>query len=132
MSDPDDILGKADAFLKRYHPSGHAARDDVPVLTEVVADPAMQRTPSAKSLPAGTELQEFEQRLRQSVLDAIGPHVANILEEPLQTRFEAHLQRTLATFRAQIKLDIEKIIRDAVARAVELEIARLRGPSRGP
>ena len=132
MSDPDDILGKADAFLKRYHPSGHAARDDVPVLTEVVADPAMQRTPSAKSLPAGTELQELEQRLRQSVLDAIGPHVANILEEPLQTRFEAHLQRTLATFRAQIKLDIEKIIRDAVARAVELEIARLRGPSRGP
>ena len=132
MSDPDDILGKADAFLKRYHPSGHAARDDVPVLTEVVADPAMQRTPSAKSLPAGTELQEFEQRLRQSVLDAIGPHVASILEEPLQTRFEAHLQRTLATFRAQIKLDIEKIIRDAVARAVELEIARLRGPSRGP
>jgi len=133
MSEPDDLLGKADAFLKRYHPSGHSARDDVPVLTEVVADPAAHPAPSsAKNLPAGTELQELEQRLKQSVLDAIGPHVAKILEEPLQTRFEAHLQRALATFRAQIKLDIERIIRDAVVKAVELEIARLRGPSRGP
>ncbi|MGB5082439.1 MAG: hypothetical protein WBO23_17055 [Burkholderiales bacterium] len=133
MSEPDDLLGKADAFLKRYHPSSPSARDDVPVLTEVVADPAAHSTPpSAKSFPAGAELQELEQRLKQSVLDAIGPHVAKILEEPLQARFEAHLQRALATFTAQIKLDIEKIIREAVARAVELEVARFRGPSRGP
>jgi len=133
MSDPDDLLGKADAFLKRYHPAGHSKRDDVPVLTEVVADPSAHPTqPSANSATAGNELQEIEQRVKQSVLDAIGPHVAKLLEEPLQARFEAHLQRTLSTFRAQIKLDIEKIIRDAVTRAVELEAARLRGPSRGP
>lgn len=132
MSEPDDLLGKADAFLKRYHPSGHSARDDVPVLTEVVAEPKAQGTTPAKSAPASPELEELEQRLKQSVLEAIGPHVAKILEKPLQTRFEAQLQRTLTTFRAQIRLDIEKIVRDAVIKAVEIEIARLRGPSRGP
>lgn len=133
MSEPDDLLGKADAFLKRYHPSGHLPRDDVPVLTEVVAEPEAQAaTTPAKSAPGSPELEELEQRLKQSVLDAIGPHVAKILERPLQTRFEAHLQRTLATFRAQIRLDIEKIVRDAVIKAVEIELTRLRGPSRGP
>lgn len=126
MSEPEDLLSKADAFLKRYHPAGHSTRDDVPVLTEVVADPA------AKSSPTGTELQEIEERVKKNVLDAIGPHIAKLLEEPLHARFEAHLQRTLSTFRAQIKLDIERIIRDAVIKAVELEVARLRGPSRGP
>jgi hypothetical protein len=132
VSEPDDLLGKADAFLKRYHPSGHSARDDVPVLTEVVAEPKAQATTPAKSAPASPELEELEQRLKQSVLEAIVPHVAKILEKPLQTRFEAQLQRTLTTFRAQIRLDIEKIVRDAVIKAVEIEIARLRGPSRGP
>jgi hypothetical protein len=133
MSDSDDLLGKADAFLKRYHPSSPSARDEVPVLTEVVADPAARSAPPLPTQgdPAKPDLQELEQRLKQSVLDAIGPHVAKILEEPLRVRLEAHLQRTLTTLSSQVKADIETLIRDAVARAVELEVARLRGPSRG-
>ncbi|HYQ95221.1 MAG TPA: hypothetical protein VEP70_10385, partial [Burkholderiales bacterium] len=74
MSDSDDLLGKADAFLKRYHPSGAAAQGDVPVLTEVVAEPAAAARPSSGT-PAqvgsiGSELPELEQRLKQSILDA--------------------------------------------------------------
>jgi len=137
MSDSDDLLGKADAFLKRYRASGTSAREDVPVLTEVIAESAAQsaQPPLGGPVQVGptrTELQELEQRLKQSILDAIGPYVANSLEEPLRARLEAHLQRALATLNSQVKADIETLIREAVARAVELEIARVRGPSRGP
>ena len=132
MSESDDLLGKADAFLKRYHPTGHSPRDDVPVLTEVVSDPNPRTEPGgpAEGLH-GAELRELEQRLKQSVLNAIGPHIAKILEEPLRVRLEAHLQRLLAAFSVQLKSELETLIRDAVARAVEAESARRRGPSRG-
>src|SRR5438552_16429712 len=136
MSDPDDLLGKADAFLKRYHPSGTAAQGDVPILTEIIAEPGVaQAHPSAGTVaprgPTGSELPELEQRLKQSILDAIGPHIAKFVEEPLRARLDAHLQRALTALSAQVKADIEAMIRDAVARAVELEIARARGQSRG-
>jgi predicted transcriptional regulator len=136
MSDTDDLLGKADAFLKRYRASGASAREDVPVLTEVIAESAAQSAQSplsraAQAGPTKAELQELEQRLKQSILDSLGPYVATILEEQLRSRLEAHLQLTLPTLSSQVKADIETLIREAVARAVELEIARVRGPSRG-
>ena len=136
MSDSDDLLGKADAFLKRYRPSGTAAQGDVPVLTEIIAEPAATPAQPSSSAPAqrgstGSELLELEQRLKQSILDAIGPHIAKFVEEPLRARLDAHLQRALTALSAQVKTDIETMIRDAVARAVELEIARARGQSRG-
>jgi hypothetical protein len=136
MSDSDDLLGKADAFLKRYRPSGTAAQGDVPVLTEIIAEqgPApAQSSPGAAAQrgSTGSELPELEQRLKQSILDAIGPHIAKFVEEPLRARLDAHLQRALTALSAQVKADIEAMIRDAVARAVELEIARARGQSRG-
>ena len=51
--------------------------------------------------------------------------------EPLRARLDAHLQHALTSLSAQVKSDIEAMIRDAVARAVEVEIARARGQSRG-
>jgi hypothetical protein len=132
MSDSDDLLGKADAFLKRYRASGTSAAEDVPVLTEVIAESAQPSLGQPAQVgPTRAELQELEQRLKQSILDAIGPYLANVLEEPLRARLEAHLQRTLTLLTSQVKADVETLIREAVARAVELEIARGRGPSRG-
>jgi len=135
MSDTDDLLGKADAFLKRYRASGASAREDVPVLTEVIESAAQAAQASlgrpGQAGPTPAELQELERRLKESILDAIGPYVANIIEEQLRSRLEAHLQHTLPTLSSQVKADIETLIREAVARAVELEIARVRGPSRG-
>jgi hypothetical protein len=133
MSESDDLLDKADAFLKRYRPSGTPTREDVPVLTEVIGDtdaipaslPSGAPNPSAKA-----ELSELEQGLRQSVLSVLGPQIASSLEEPLRVRLEEHLQRKIADLSAQIKADLEKQIRDTVKRAVDLEIARRRGPSR--
>ena len=133
MSEPEDLLGKADAFLKRYHPS-RAAAPDVPVLTEVIAETRAPAQPdpaaAAQSAHAGNELLEIEQRLKQSILNAVASHVLNTVEEPLKARLDEHLQRALVALSAQVKGDLETLIREAVARAVAAEIGRTRGPSR--
>ena len=139
MSEPEDLLGKADAFLKRYHPSSAAAQHDVPVLTEVIeareapAQPAPAPTPAqvANDAPSETDLLALEQRLKQSILDAVASHVVKTIEEPLKERLDTHLQRVLIALSNQVKIDLEMLIREAVARAVDAEIARMRGPSRG-
>jgi hypothetical protein len=127
MSESDDLLDKADAFLKRYRPSGTLAREDIPVLTEVIADTDAKLTPGS---PAKAELNELEQRLRQSILNALSTQIASSLEEPLRVRLEEHLQRKLTDLSTQIKAELEMQIRDTVKRAVDLEIARRRGPPR--
>lgn len=136
MSDPDDLLRKADAFLKRFHPSGAVARDEVPVLTEVIAEPSAASVQSSlgtttQSGPIRPELLDLERRLKQSILDAISLHLTQSVEDKLRTRLDAHLQNALAALNTQVKADIEPLIHEAVARAVEAEIKRVRGPSRG-
>ena len=135
MSESDGLLQKADAFLKRHRPSTKSTRDDVPVLTEVIAEAVAKPTPpsSAPPAPGGAikvELNELEQKLKESILDAIGPYIANSLEEPLRVRLEAHLQHKITDLSDRVKADLEVLIREAVKTAVELEIARRRGPSR--
>jgi hypothetical protein len=136
MSEPEDLLGKADAFLKRYHPSNKPGQDDVPVLTEVIPEAQAAQAQSGASAatpdaPARAELLELEQRLKQSILEAVGSYIAKDVEEQVKARLDAHLQRALAALSAQVRADIETLIREAVTRAVEAEIARTRGPSRG-
>src|SRR5260221_722709 len=119
MSDSDDLLGKADAFLKRYHPSGAAAQGDVPVLTEVVAEPAATTARPSSGTPAqggsiGSELPELEQRLKQSILDAIGPHIAKFVEEPLRARLD------------KVQPDMEAVVSGAATGGVEIELAGAR------
>jgi hypothetical protein len=118
MSEPDDLLGKADAFLKRYHPSSTAAKHDVPVLTEVIPEARGPQTqPGAAQPPVSqSELSELEARLRHSILEAVTAYVAQAVDERINGR---------------LKTDLEALIRETVARAVASEIARLRGPSRG-
>jgi hypothetical protein len=118
MSEPDDLLGKADAFLKRYRPSTTAAPRDVPVLTEVIAEargPQTQPGAVAAAAPptvSRADLVELEERLKRSILDAVAAYLAQAVE-------------------GRLKADLEGLVQETVARAVAAEIARLRGPSRG-
>jgi hypothetical protein len=133
MSEPEDLLGKADAFLKRYHPSSAAAQHDVPVLTEVIEtrEAPAQPTPAPSSVPSETDLAALEQRLKQSILEAVASHVVKTVEDPLKERLDTHLQRVLIALSNQVKIDLEVLVREAVARAIAAEIARMREPSRG-
>lgn len=118
MSEPEDLLGKADAFLKRYHPASTAAQHDVPVLTEIIADARepQSQAPAQPPVPVSqAELLELEQRLTQSIRDAITAQVAQGVEEQIKGR---------------LKAELELFIRETVARAVATEIARLRGSPR--
>jgi hypothetical protein len=118
VSEPEDLLGKADAFLKRYHPASTAAHD-VPVLTEVIGDGSGAAPAAAapvQPLVSKADLVELEERLRQSILDAITAQVAQALDEQVKGR---------------LKAELEPLIRETVARAVATEIARLRGTARG-
>ena len=133
MSDPKDLLEKTDAFLKRYHPSPRQGREEIPVLTDVIAEPAPAlpaEGAGAASNADGTEHPALDPKLVKSLLDVIGPRVAAILEEPLRASIEAHLKRALPTLTEQIKLEIEIPVREAVTLAIEQEIARLRVASR--
>ena len=113
MSEPDDLLGKADAFLKRYHPSSGAGKQSVPVLTEIIDEgrvaPASP-SPAATAPSPASDLLELEQRLKQTI--------------------DAHVKNAVAGVSSQLKADLEAVIREAVARAVAAEVARLKGPSR--
>ena len=121
MSEPDDLLGKADAFLKRYHPSSTTAQREVPVLTEVIAEARGPQTqPGALAAAAQppvsrADLSELEARLRQSILEGVMAHVAQAVDDQIKDR---------------LRTDLEALVRETVARAVAAEIARLRGPSR--
>jgi len=120
MSEQDDLLGKADAFLKRYHPSSSAVRRDVPVLTEVIPETRGPQTQpgadAAQPRISQSELSELEARLRQSILEAVSAHVAQAVDDQIKGR---------------LRTDLETLIRETVARAVATEIARLRGPRGG-
>jgi hypothetical protein len=121
VTEPEDLLGKADAFLKRYHPSSAPGRHDVPVLTEVIAEGREPQAQSASGASAqaalpNTDLLELEQRLKQSIVEAVAAQVAQAVDEQIKGR---------------LKTELELLIREAVARAVATEMARLRGPSRG-
>lgn len=121
MSDPKDIVGKADAFLGRYRP---AAAPDVPVLTDVVDAPG--RAPDATAAgesskppaaPPGlteAELRSIERQVTQRVLEAIQPAISGLLEQALSKLAE------------QYRAQVDAVVRDAVARTVEREIQQLR------
>ncbi len=123
MSDSKDIIEKTDAFLKRYHPSPKAKQEDIPVLTDVVTEPSPPAVEATQpSTPQATPA--------KSLVDAAIPRVIAALEGPLKQHIETHLGRVLPALTEQIRRDIEALVRETVARAVEQEIARLRSASR--
>ncbi len=125
MSDPDEILRKADALLERY---GRGARieaeEEFPVLTEVVeGKPAVQVCTTALPHLESPELQERQRRLEarilQQVQQAVSEQLGDMLGDPLRHRLEACLNGALETALGQIRNDVESMVQAAVAQAME-------------
>jgi hypothetical protein len=119
MSDPKDIVGKADAFLGRYRPGSQ----DLPVLTDVVDAPGAAPSASGEATQPGAqpglseaELRGIERQITQRVLDAIQPALSGLLEQALGALAE------------QCKAQVDAIVRDAVTKTVEREVQQLRQP----
>jgi hypothetical protein len=120
MSDPEDIVDKADAFLGRYRP---AAAGDVPVLTDVVDGPGASPAAGERPIPAPAparlseaQLRDLERQVTQRVIEAIQPALSALLEQARGALTE------------QYRAQAETIVREAVAKALEQEIRRLRPP----
>jgi hypothetical protein len=121
MSDPKDVVGKADAFLGRYRPG---AAQDVPVLTDVVevagASPAVAGDASkpgvAATPPSEAELRALERQVTQRVLEAIQPALSGLVE------------KALGTITEQCRAQLDAMVRDALAKALEREMQQLREP----
>ena len=138
MSDPKDVVGKADAFLSRYRPA--AATEDLPVLTDVVdlpdAGAAVSKPPAPSPAPAApssappalseAQSRDLEREITQRVLETIQPFLAGFLEEALRTALRHRLEQALGPLAEQCRADVDSIVREAVAKAVEREVAQLR------
>lgn len=141
MSDSRDLLHKADALLGRYR-ADRSDDEDVPILTEVVELPfagerperphappgKLPEPPPAKEIPPPEELRRLEKDLRDRVLASLELQLQSALDEPLRARLDDHLRRALAALTAQVKADIDELLREAVGRAVKSEIERLTSP----
>jgi hypothetical protein len=108
MSDPEDIVDKADAFLGRYRPGA-----EVPLLTDVVDPAGATRPQGAPPKPAheplsDEQLRALEREITQRVLEAIQPALSALSE--------------------QYKTQADAIVREAVAKALERELRPPRPP----
>ena len=108
MSEPKDVVEKADALLGRYRPG------DVPLLTDVVESATPSPAPAVPLSEA--QLRDLENRIIQRVLEAIQPALAQLLEPALGALTE------------QVKAQAEAFVRAAVANALERELRQLRPP----
>ena len=126
MSDPKDIVGKADAFLGRYRPG---TVQDVPVLTDVVDSPGAgeaSKPPAAQPALSEAELHGIERQVTQRVLAAIQPAISGLLEQALRTALKERVEQALAMLTEQCKAQVDAIVREAVAKTVEREVQQLR------
>ena len=124
MADDRDILGKADALLRRHVPPRAAAEPgDVPVLTELItpgAASASPHPPGAGSLPADTSESRdaFTRDLVAEVVSAVQGRLAQDLERRLTQQVVGELQAAVAAALGDLRQDIANAVGDAVAEAL--------------
>ena len=127
MADDRDILGKADALLRRHvPPSATGDGTDVPVLTELItpsgrpAAPAAPepRLPPAPAPVAASRDEAFSRDLVAEVVNAVQARLAQDLERRLTQQVTAEVQASVAAALGDLRQDIANAVGDAVAEAL--------------
>jgi hypothetical protein len=99
VSDPNPLVQRVDALLKRHQEAAQGASEDLPVLTEIV-DP---------KAPAG-----------QAALDAAAVEaLSRELERAVLQRLEDQLQPTLAALGQALRVALREAVTGAVARELQ-------------
>jgi hypothetical protein len=129
MEDDRDILGKADALLRRHVPPRAESGDgaDVPVLTEVI-------TPGGPKAPAGVAVgappaeihrpgieardDELTRTVIAEVMNTVQARLARDLEHRLSQQVTAEVRASIAAALVNIRQDIANAVREAVAEAL--------------
>lgn len=147
VNDEPDVLGKVDALLTRHRtgtpspqetaePGQHADRASIPVLSEVVAEPATipvltaalseETPPSVEPMPtvqAGTEEPATSGSLNEETLRRIEEFLILELEDRIAMEFAASLDKALTEMLGNSR----EHIRHAVREALEIHLDKQAG-----
>jgi len=143
MSEPDELLSKADALLARRRTSVVVPQPpaDYPVLTEVVDVPApteSQGRPAGTldaaqdllqpplhgltSLPFSADVRALEERVRLRALEKVELRLQEFLEEFLRLHMGDLARRLATNIRSETRDDIMSLVRETVRDAVNQEL----------
>ena len=121
MEDDRDILGKADALLRRHVSPRTGSGDgaDVPVLTELI-------TPWGHVAPAAAPPREggipsrdtLTREVIAEVVDTVQARLAQDLEHRLAQQVTTEVQAAVAAVLGDLRQDIADAVGDAVAEAL--------------
>jgi hypothetical protein len=124
MEEDRDILGKADALLRRHAPSRPGAPEggDVPTLTELITPggPAAP-APAAPAPPREGALSSrdaFTRDLVAEVVNTVQARIAQDLERRITQQVTSEVQASVAAALADLRQDIANAVGDAVADAL--------------
>ena len=129
--EPNPLVDRVDALLRRHHDAG-AADPDVPVLTEVVDElPAPRREMHLAALEA------LADELERAVLERLRPEVDRVIEEKLARTLSSVLGESVDGMRAELKHSVTQMVREAVAASVASALApapaaRVPAPAHAP
>ena len=129
MAHDDDILGKADALLRRHVPprATTGEEDEVPVLTELITPSGMPAPgPRSEAQPAGTSGpalparsdDAFTRELVAEVVAAVQSRLAQDLERRLTQHLVAEVHASVVATLGDLRQDIANAVGDAVAEAL--------------
>ena len=113
MADERDVLGKADALLRRHGPAAPASGSDtggVPVLTDLVGVPSSIAAPG----PAG----ELAREVFTRVMTQVEGGLAKDLELRLAHHLSPQVHAAVASALGDLRQELANIIGDAIAEAV--------------
>ena len=124
MTDERDILGKADALLRR-HAQARADEEpssDVPVLTDLVSPPSALPLAASGTAPASPTRpypnDKLARELVAEVVQAVQARLATDLERRLTQHLVAEVQASVSATLGDLRQDIANAVGDAVAEAI--------------
>lgn len=137
-SEPDDLLGKADALMARHHPGRAPAAQyaEIPVLDEVVEPPPGDDdlpllieyiVPAPLEVPARldeAQIRALAAGMRESLLAGLQSEIDALIEERLQAGLAPLVETLFDQMRDNLQQIAREILAEAVNTAVEQELER--------
>lgn len=105
-------------------PTASSLDDAIPMLTEIVEVPRYD----AADLPptiADVDWPRLALRVQENVLERLLGRSNALLDEQLKTGLQAIIERTAQTLAAELRINLQQMISELVARAVNEELTRV-------
>ena len=142
MTEPEDLLSKADALMARHRP-GHSASasyaeipvleevvvlpaesDDVPLLTEMVGIDQIALEPRAQEPMQDQHAEALAASMRTALFAALQPAIDTLVEERLKACLAPQVERLFNELRDDLQLRARDTLSDAIHTAVDRELDR--------